>query len=318
MDPVRPAATRHFWPGPDRIFVCQSPAKFRGTIPPLATSALGLGDRGPKRRQRRIPIPVRSSGAPSQCATSSRSALVDGDFLWVGALLWPALGAHWHPYGDHRGLDLGEKFGRNARCSLGFRHSYAAGRRNLLFSRHVGEDLAHKRIGFALLTDSRGQPVSRQHGNIVSQRKQLRLNSLEQLLAITAGKVPTTNASGKQNIAANQKLIGVRKEAKAARAMTWDLKHLKFNSQKIALIHLLDKKIWRNRFDFKAEAHAAKKVRVRNHRCGIRVATDRAVKSSLNFRNVADVINVSVGEEQQFQIDSAVFQPRATTVWCVK
>ena len=100
--------------------------------------------------------------------------------------------------------------------------------------------------------------------------------------------------------------------------MPWDLEHLKFNSKQIALIGLLDKKIRLNRFDFKAEAELAEKIRVRNHRCGIRVATDRAVKSSLNFRNVADVINVSVGEEQQFQIDSAGFQPRATTVWCVK
>jgi len=100
--------------------------------------------------------------------------------------------------------------------------------------------------------------------------------------------------------------------------MTWDLEHLKFNSQKIALIRLLDKKIWRNRFDFKAEAEVAKKIRLGNHGCGIRVATNRAVKSPFNFRNVSDVINVSVGEEQQFQIDSVVFQPRATTVWCVK
>ena len=160
--------------------------------------------------------------------------------------------------------------------------------------------------------------MPRQDGDIVSQGKQFRLNSLEQLLAVAAGKVPTTNATGKENIAANQKGVAARKETKAARAMTWDLEHLKFNSQKIALPRLLDKEIWRNRFDFKAEAEVAKKIRVRNHRCGIRVATDRAVKSSLNFRNVADVINVSVGEEQEFQIDSAVFQPCATTVWCVK
>ena len=140
--------------------------------------------------------------------------------------------------------------------------------------------------------------MSRQDGNVVSQRKQLRFNSLEQLLAVAAGKIPTTNATGKENIAANQKLFAVRKEAKAARAMTWDLEHLKSNSQKIALPRLLDKKIWHNRFDFKAEAEVAEKIRLRNHRCSIRVATDRAVKSPLNFRNVADVINVSVGEEE--------------------
>jgi len=160
--------------------------------------------------------------------------------------------------------------------------------------------------------------MSRQDRNVVSQRKQLRLNSLEQLLAVAAGKIPTTNATGKENIAANQKPFAARKEAEAARAMPWDVEHLKFNSKQIALIGLLDKKIRLNRFDFKAEAEVAKKVRVRNHRCGIRVATDRAVKFSLNFRNVADVINVSVGKDQQFQIDSPVFEPCATSVWCVK
>ena len=80
--------------------------------------------------------------------------------------------------------------------------------------------------------------------------------------------------------------------------MTWDLKHLKFSSQEIALRRFLDKKIGRNRFDFKAEAEVAEKIRVRNHRHSIRVATDRAVKSSLYFRNVADMIDVPVGEEQ--------------------
>ena len=140
---------------------------------------------------------MRSSGTPSQRATSSRSALVDGDFLWVGALLWPAVGANWHPYGDDRGLDLGEEYGGNARRRVGFRHPHAAGRGDLLLPRHVDEDLAHKRVGFAFLTNSRGGAMSRQDGNVVSQRKQLRLNSLEQLLAVAAGKVPTPNTTGK-------------------------------------------------------------------------------------------------------------------------
>src|SRR5439155_19669954 len=318
MDPVRPAVTRHFRRGLDRIFVCQSPAEFRGPIPALATSALGLGDRGPKRHQRRIPIPVRSSSAPSQCATSARSALVDGDFLWVDALLWPALGADRHDYGDDRGMDLGEKYGGNAGCRLGFRHPHAAGRRDLLFPRDVDEKLAHKRVGFAFLTDGRGRPVSRQDGYVVPQREQLPLNSLKQLWPVTAGQVPTTNAADKENITSDQKLFGTRKEAKATGAMTRDLEHLKFHSQKIALARFLDKKIGRNWFDFKAEAEVPEEIRVRNHRRGIRVTTDWAVKFSLNVRNIANVIDVPVSEEQQFQIDFAIFQPRATAVGRVK
>src|SRR5438034_9953013 len=116
MDPVRPAVARDFWPGLDRIFVCQSPPEFRGTIPPPATSALGLGDRGPKRRQRRISIPVRSSGAPSQRATGSRSALVDGNFLWVVALLWQAFWADRNHSGVDRELDMGALQDGSTQC----------------------------------------------------------------------------------------------------------------------------------------------------------------------------------------------------------
>src|SRR4030095_12574901 len=116
-------------------------------------------------------IPMRSSGAPSQCATSSRSALVDGDFLWIGALLWPALGADRHAYGDARGMDLGEKYGGNAWCGLGLRHPHDPGRRDLLFPSDVDEKLAHKRVGFAFLTDCRGRPVPRQNYYVVAQRE---------------------------------------------------------------------------------------------------------------------------------------------------
>ena len=80
--------------------------------------------------------------------------------------------------------------------------------------------------------------------------------------------------------------------------MTWDVEYLKFHSQKIALARFLDKKIGRNWFDFKAEAEVPEEIRVRNHWRGIRVTTDRAVKFSLNLRNVADVIDVPVGKEQ--------------------
>ena len=197
---------------------------------------------------------------------------------------------------------------------MGVRYPHAPGHPNLLFPGDVDEKLVHKRVGFAFLANSRSRAVSWQDSHLISQWEQLRFNSLEQLLAIASGKVPTTDATGKENITADQKLLRLRKEAKATRAMTWDLKHLEFHSQKIALSRFLDEKIGRNWFDFKAKAEVPEKIRIRNHRCGIRVATDRAVKFSLNFRNVADVIDVPVGEKQQFQIDFAILQPRATTV----
>ena len=111
---------------------------------------------------------MRSSGAPSQRATGSRSALVDGNFLWVGALLWPAFGADRHHYGDDRGMDLGEKHGGNTRCGLGLRHPHGPGRRDLLFPRVVDEKLTHKRVAFAFLTDGRGRPVPGQDYYVIA------------------------------------------------------------------------------------------------------------------------------------------------------
>ena len=79
--------------------------------------------------------------------------------------------------------------------------------------------------------------------------------------------------------------------------MTWDLEHLKFRSLEIALTRFLDEKIGRNRFNFKAEAEIAERIGLGNHRRSIAVETDQAVKFPPNFCNVADMINVPVGEE---------------------
>src|SRR5437868_764632 len=104
----------------------------------------------------------------------------------------------WRRYGDNCRIYLGEEHGGNTRYRIGVRHPHAPGHTNLLFPGDVDEKLVHKRVGFAFLAYSRSRSVSRQDSHLISKREQLRFNSLEQLLAIASGKVPTTDAPAKR------------------------------------------------------------------------------------------------------------------------
>lgn len=100
--------------------------------------------------------------------------------------------------------------------------------------------------------------------------------------------------------------------------MTRDFEHLKFRAEKVAFRRGFDKEIRLRRFNVERKPEAAKKIRVGNHRRGIRVATDGAPKLSLNLRNVRHVIVVPVRQDQHFQIDTTANQPFATSVGRVK
>jgi len=61
----------------------------------------------------------------------------------------------------------------------------------------------HKRVGLAFFTDFGGRTVTRKDGDVIAEREQFFLNSLEQLRRVATGQVPTPHASGEKNIAPN-------------------------------------------------------------------------------------------------------------------
>ena len=82
--------------------------------------------------------------------------------------------------------------------------------------------------------------------------------------------------------------------------MSWNFEYAKLLAQKFAAAGFLDQKIRRNRFNFKAEAEVAEELRVGNHRLSIKMTTDGTGKSPLNFCDVADMVDVAMGQDQEF------------------
>ena len=81
--------------------------------------------------------------------------------------------------------------------------------------------------------------------------------------------------------------------------MPWNFEDGKFLAQKFAVARFLDQKIRRNRFNFKAEAEVAEELRVGNHRLSIKMTTDGTGKPPLNFCDVADMVDVAMGQDQE-------------------
>ena len=80
--------------------------------------------------------------------------------------------------------------------------------------------------------------------------------------------------------------------------MSRNFENLKFAAEKVPCRGRFDKKVRLDRFDFQFKAETAKEFAVGDHWCGQRVATDLAAESAFYFRNVLNMIDVTVGEEQ--------------------
>ena len=85
--------------------------------------------------------------------------------------------------------------------------------------------------------------------------------------------------------------------------MTGNFQHLELKTEKILAQRFLDKKIRLRWLNFEFEPEAAEKFSVRNHRRSERVAADWTIELPLDPGDILDVIDVSVSQKQEFQID---------------
>ena len=93
---------------------------------------------------------------------------------------------------------------------------------------------------------------------------------------------------------------------------------LKFEAEKISSGRFLDQKIGFGGLDFEFKAKTAEKFAIGNHRRSVGMTTNRAIKPLFNFSNVLDVIDMTMGKEQKFDIDIAYREPIASAIWCVE
>ena len=94
--------------------------------------------------------------------------------------------------------------------------------------------------------------------------------------------------------------------------------NLEVGTEKISVWCFFDEKIWFDWLDFQREPEVAKEIAIRNHRRGERVTSDLTVKLAFNSRNVLDVIDVPVCQQQKFGMDIERADPFARTLRCVE
>jgi hypothetical protein len=136
----------------------------------------------------------------------------------------------------------------------------------------------------------------------------------KQQIGVAAGQIPPANAAGEENVAANQQLIFAREKTKTPRTVARNFQHFEFEAEKVPGRHFFDKDIRLSWFDLQLEAKAPKKFAVGNHRSSFGMTANLATKALFNLGNVLDVINMSVGEEQQFEIDPTRINPVASAI----
>ena len=96
--------------------------------------------------------------------------------------------------------------------------------------------------------------------------------------------------------------------------MAWDLQYLEIGAEKISAGCFFDQKIRLHRFDLELEPEVAKKFAIGNHRYGERVTTDWTTKLAFDPGNILDVIDMSVRQEQKFEVDTKRTHPFASAL----
>ena len=117
---------------------------------------------------------------------------------------------------------------------------------------------------------------------------------------VAARQVRAPDAARKEDIPSEEELRLPVEKAQAAGAMAGDFEHLHFQAEEISRGRFFDQKVRVHRLEFELKSEAAKKVRVGNHRRRLGVARNRAVEPVFDLRDVWDVIEVSMREEEKF------------------
>ena len=130
--------------------------------------------------------------------------------------------------------------------------------------------------------------------DLVTERKQFFPDPIYQQIHITPGQITSPNASGKEDIAADQQFIVAQIETKTARAMPGNFQNFKISAEKISAGRFLDEKVRLYRFDFELETKAAKKFSIGDHWRRERMTTDLAAKLPLDEGKVLNMIDMSV------------------------
>lgn len=100
--------------------------------------------------------------------------------------------------------------------------------------------------------------------------------------------------------------------------MSRHLEHLHFQAKKFSRRRFFNQKVWLGWSDFEFEPEVPEKIRIGDHRRSRWMTTDLTTEPFLYRGNVLDVVDVTVGEKQQFEIDLSRCDPIRRPLWRVE
>src|SRR6516225_6200169 len=96
--------------------------------------------------------------------------------------------------------------------------------------------------------------------------------------------------------------------------MAGNFQNLKIRAEKISVCRFFDKKIRFHRFDLELESKITKKIGIGNHRRCERMTANGTAELALEPGNILDVIDMSVRQEQKFEIGVQRTHPFASAL----
>jgi hypothetical protein len=120
----------------------------------------------------------------------------------------------------------------------------------------------------------------------------------EELLAIAAGQVPSSEAASEKNISSKERTFARQVKAQAAGAVARYFENVEVETAHRKIRCFADDLALGDGLDFQGESPISKEVRLRDHRYRVCMVINPAIVAPLDRCGVGHVIEMSMGEEK--------------------
>jgi hypothetical protein len=138
-----------------------------------------------------------------------------------------------------------------------------------------------------------------------------------QQFVIPSGQVSPADASGKEDIAAEENLVICRVETDTSGAVAGNEKDAKGDFAEYDFGSFFNQKIRLNGFRFQKEPEFFEKLGVSDKGNSISMIGDLASESSFDLGGVIDVVDMAVSDQQQVESDRQITHPIRGTRGCI-
>ena len=143
--------------------------------------------------------------------------------------------------------------------------------------------------------------MTRQHGDCIVQGKKLASDPAQEKVLVAKRKVPPTDTLAKERVSTDDNVFVQKVKAQAAGAVSRNMVNMQARAEEFDRA-FVEEEIRCERVDVQAESPVAKKVAVADHGDGVGMEGGFAAVALDYGGAVGDMIEVSMGEQQQVNL----------------